>query len=261
MTAAEMLDQVYESGRDLGERIGHVVLMGIGEPLDNFEAVVDFLTILSSPEGLGLSLRHVSLSTCGLVEEIERLAALRLPLTLSVSLHAVDNGTRSAIMPVNRRWPLEELLAACRRYFAATGRRVSFEYALIAGENDSREDAEKLAKLLKGMGCHVNLIPVNPVQERPYRRSGPGRVRAFQQALAGLGINATVRRELGSDIAAACGQLRNAGESEQPRDVDESGKLQDIYKGERPRDADDSCGDKDAGEKPLEMDKNGQPRL
>lgn len=208
LSASEMLDQVYLAGARQGERVGGVVLMGIGEPLDNFDNVMDFLTILSSPEGLHLSLRHVSLSTCGLVDGIDRLAERRLPLTLSVSLHAPDNESRSAIMPVNRRWPVEELLAACRRYFEKTGRRVSFEYALIAGETDRPEQARALADRLRGMNCHVNLIPINTVAEREYRRSGRDAVRRFQKELTGRGISATVRRELGSDIAAACGQLR-----------------------------------------------------
>lgn len=214
LTASEMLDQVYASGLDAGARIDSVVLMGIGEPLDNMEAVLDFLAILSSPEGLGLSLRHVSLSTCGLVDKIDALARRRLPLTLSVSLHAPDNASRSAIMPVNNRWPVEDLLAACKRYFQATGRRISFEYALIAGENDTPAHAAALAERLAGMPCHVNLIPVNHVPERGYQRSAKEEVRRFQQILSGHHINATIRRELGADIAAACGQLRNDSRQE-----------------------------------------------
>lgn len=214
LTASEMLDQVYASGVDAGKRIDSVVLMGIGEPLDNMDAVLDFLMILSSPEGLNLSLRHVSLSTCGLVDKIDRLAEYRLPLTLSVSLHAPDNESRSAIMPVNRRWPVEDLLAACKRYFDMTGRRISFEYALIAGQNDTPAHAKALAKRLAGMPCHVNLIPVNYVPERGYQRSTKDAIRRFQKMLEDLHINATIRRELGSDIAAACGQLRNDSKKE-----------------------------------------------
>lgn len=211
LTACEMLDEVYAAAADSGRHIDSVVLMGIGEPLDNIEQVLDFLFILSSPEGYGLSLRHVSLSTCGLVDKINELAKHRLPLTLSVSLHAPDNESRSRIMPVNRKWPVEQLLAACRHYFDATGRRVSFEYALIEGETDAPQQAAALAHLLHGMNCHchVNLIPVNAVPERNYRRSGKGAIRRFQQVLSEKGINATIRRELGGDIAAACGQLRN----------------------------------------------------
>ena len=213
LTAAEMLAQIYRAEQDQGEPIGGVVLMGIGEPLDNFANVVDFLTILSSPEGRNLSLRHVSLSTCGLVDKIDELAKLRLPLTLSVSLHAADNPGRDAIMPVNRQYPVEELLAACARYFAATGRRISFEYALIRGQNDSVDQAHALAARLRKLGgrempCHVNLIPVNPVAGRDFRRGDRDSIRRFQAALEKGGVNATVRRELGADIAAACGQLR-----------------------------------------------------
>ena len=194
---------------DSGKRVDSLVLMGIGEPLDNYDNVVRFLRLLSSPEGLNLSLRHISLSTCGLVDQIDRLAQEKMGLTLSISLHATDDATRSEIMPVNRRWPMEELLAACKRYFAVTGRRVSFEYALIAGVNDSPQQARQLARLLDGFGCHVNLIPVNKVKERPInRRSSREAIAAFAATLQKLGVNATVRRELGADINAACGQLR-----------------------------------------------------
>ncbi len=208
LTASEMLDQIYIASSHSGKPIGSVVLMGIGEPLDNYDNVLSFLRILSDPRGLGLSLRHVSLSTCGLVEEIDRLAEEKLGLTLSVSLHATDDKTRSEIMPINRRYNLAGLLQSCRRYFDKTGRRVSFEYALIDGVNDSRQQAKQLAQLLRGMNCHVNLIPVNAVKERQSRRSTPRVVEEFRRELCSLGINATVRRELGSDISAACGQLR-----------------------------------------------------
>lgn len=209
LEVSELLEEVYTAQRDSGKRVDSLVLMGIGEPLDNYDNVVKFLRMLSSPQGLNLSLRHVSLSTCGLVDQIDRLAQEKMGLTLSISLHATDNETRSGIMPVNRRWPMEELLAACKRYFAVTGRRVSFEYALIAGVNDSPAQAAQLAKLLGGFGCHVNLIPVNKVKERTInRRSSREAIAAFQQVLERHGINATVRRELGADINAACGQLR-----------------------------------------------------
>ena len=211
LTPGEMLGEVYEAQRQMGRPISSLVLMGIGEPLDNFENVMKFLEILSSPQGQNLSLRHVSLSTCGLVDGIRRLGERRLGLTLSVSLHAPDDATRSAIMPVNRRWPIGELMAACRDYFAATGRRISYEYALIDGVNDTPAGAEALAGLLRGQNCHVNLIPVNPVKERATRRSSRRAVEAFAARLGELGINATVRRELGSDISAACGQLRRQG--------------------------------------------------
>lgn len=208
LRAGEMLGQVYAAGRDSGRRIGSVVLMGIGEPLDNLDNVLDFLSILSSPQGMGMSLRHVSLSTCGLADAIRELAGHRLPLTLSVSLHAPDDALRDRLMPVNRRYNLRSLLDACRYYFETTGRRVSFEYALIDSVNDTQRHARALADLLAGMNCHVNLIAHNAVAEREYRRSGPDTVRRFQDILAQRGINATLRRELGTDIRAACGQLR-----------------------------------------------------
>lgn len=210
LSPAEMLDQIYATQRDSGRKVAGVVLMGIGEPLDNLDNVLRFLETLSSPDGQQLSLRHVSLSTCGLVDKIDALAAKRLPLTLSVSLHAADDERRSALMPVNRRWPIAELMRACRDYFAATGRRVSYEYALVDGQNDADADALRLARLVRGQNCHVNLIPVNAVDETPYRRSGAERVRRFRQVLEQQGVTATVRRELGADIAAACGQLRLA---------------------------------------------------
>lgn len=210
LTAGEMLAQVYAAERESGKKAGGVVLMGIGEPLDNFDAVVQFLTLLSSPQGKNLSLRHVSLSTCGLAPQIDALAALGLPLTLSVSLHAADDETRSALMPINRRYPIAQLMAACKRYFKATGRRISFEYALVCGKNDTPQHAQRLIALLRGMNCHVNLIPVNEVAERGCRRPRRRQVEQFQKSLSQGGLNATVRRELGSDIAAACGQLRRS---------------------------------------------------
>ena len=210
LTPAEMLGEVYEAERQAGEPIASLVLMGIGEPLDNYRNVLDFLTILSSPEGRGLSLRHVSLSTCGLCDRIDELAELGLGLTLSISLHAADDETRSGIMPVNRKYNIARLMKSCKNYFAKTGRRISYEYALIAGVNDTPAHAEALASLLAGQNCHINLIPVNPVAERGTRRPDRSAVRRFADRLNALGQNATVRRELGSDIAAACGQLRRA---------------------------------------------------
>lgn len=208
LTPGEMLNEVYMASRDSGHPISSLVLMGIGEPLDNFDAVMDFLEILSSPEGLNLSLRHVSLSTCGLVDGIYRLMEKKLQLTLSISLHAPNDTIRSQTMPINQRYPMDELLDACREYFRQTGRRISFEYALIEGVNDSPECAQQLSSKLKGMAAHVNLIPVNPVKERNYQKSSKERVEKFQKTLERYHINATVRRELGSDINAACGQLR-----------------------------------------------------
>ena len=211
LTPSEMLMQIYgaDADRQESEQISGVVLMGIGEPLDNFANVMQFLRLISCREGRGLSLRHVTLSTCGLVPRIRELADAQLPLTLSVSLHAADDRVRSALMPVNRRYPLNELLDACAYYFKRTGRRVTFEYAVIAGENDSKEAAAVLAKRLRpvfpGQHPHVNLIPVNPVKGTGFQA---GHAAAFQKLLMKEGINATVRRTLGEDIKAACGQLR-----------------------------------------------------
>lgn len=208
LTASEILDQVYAAGRDTGERISGIVLMGIGEPLDNFDNVMQFLRLVSAPEGLNLSHRHISLSTCGLVDRIYQLAELDLQITLSISLHATDDETRDAIMPVNHRWKIGELMKACEAYTQRTHRRISYEYALISGVNDSVEEAARLAALLKGSLCHVNLIPVNYVAEAGYHQSTRQRIYAFQKALTDRGINATIRRTLGADINAACGQLR-----------------------------------------------------
>ncbi|MCL2637134.1 MAG: 23S rRNA (adenine(2503)-C(2))-methyltransferase RlmN [Oscillospiraceae bacterium] len=203
---SEMLLQLYETERDSGINVGSLVLMGIGEPLDNFDNVVKFLQLLSDKQGRNMSLRHVSLSTCGLADEIDELAELKLGLTLSVSLHAADDETRSRIMPVNKKYNIARLLSSCRNYFEKTGRRVSFEYALIKDVNDSLETAERLARLIKPLGAHLNLIPVNHVPAKKHKKSD--NVKAFQEKLTNLGINATVRRTLGADISAACGQLR-----------------------------------------------------
>lgn len=208
LSPGEILEQIYQTERDLDIRISHIVMMGIGEPLDNYNNVVTFLELINSPLGANISLRNISLSTCGLVNRIYDLAERKLGITLSVSLHACDNEIRSRIMPINRRFPIEELLEACSYYTDRTGRRISFEYALIAGENDSEENARKLAKLLKGQLCHVNLIPVNEVKETDFKKSGRKQVLAFQNELMKRGINTTIRRTLGADISAACGQLR-----------------------------------------------------
>ena len=208
LTASEMLSQIYTVTKQSNERVDSVVMMGIGEPLDNFDNVVRFLELVRDPNGLNLSHRHISLSTCGLVDKIDELAALSYQLTLSVSLHACDNETRDKIMPVNKRYPIETLLAACRRYFAKTGRRISYEYALIAGVNDSPQQAKKLLTLLKDQSCHVNLIPVNPVAETGFTRGSRKQAEEFRDILTVGGLSATIRRELGGDIDAACGQLR-----------------------------------------------------
>ena len=204
----EMLDQVLFTQVDSGLPVGHIVLMGIGEPLDNYEHVMRFLELVNSPEGMNISMRHISLSTCGLVPGIDRLAQEKLQLTLSVSLHAPTDEIRNTIMPVNKAYPTEELLEACRRYYATTGRRISFEYAMIQGVNDTPEAAKILLKRLKGMGAHMNLIPLNHVEESPLKPSTRQAVQTFQKILEDGGIPATVRRTLGGDIDASCGQLR-----------------------------------------------------
>jgi 23S rRNA (adenine2503-C2)-methyltransferase len=207
LAPSEILMQIYETEKDAGVRVSGVVLMGIGEPLDNYDNVVKFLRLVSDKDGNNLSLRHVTLSTCGIVPRIYDLARLKLGLTLSVSLHCPDNEKRSEIMPVNKKYDIAQLIEACKHYIAVTGRRVTFEYAVIDDVNSSEKDADELAALLRGMNCHVNLIPVNKVKERSYHTARAG-VAEFAKRLGRRGINATVRRTLGSDIEAACGQLR-----------------------------------------------------
>ena len=204
----EMLDQVLFTQVDSGLPISHIVLMGIGEPLDNMENVLRFLELVNSPEGMNISMRHISLSTCGLVPKIDELAKHSLQLSLAISLHGPTNAIRDKIMPVNRAYPIEELMAACRRYYDATGRRIHFEYAMIDGVNDSQADAKELLRLLKGLPAHVNLIPLNHVEESPLKPSSRAAVAAFQKCLEDGGVTATVRRTLGGDIDASCGQLR-----------------------------------------------------
>lgn len=204
----EMLDEVLFTQVDSGLPISHIVLMGIGEPLDNFDNVMRFLELVNSPEGMNISMRHISLSTCGLVPKIDQLAQKKLQLTLSVSLHAPNDAIRDRIMPVNRAYPSEALLDACRRYYQATSRRISFEYAMIDGVNDSQEHAKELLKRLKGLPAHFNLIPLNRVEESPLKPSSREAVAAFQKQLEQGGVTATVRRTLGGDIDASCGQLR-----------------------------------------------------
>lgn len=202
---SEMLLQIYETERDSGRHVDSIVMMGIGEPLDNFDNAVNFLKILNSG-GEGMSLRHLSLSTCGVVDKIYRLAELKLGVTLSISLHAATDAKRSAIMPINDRFGLGQLMRACDDYFWITGRRISFEYSLIEGVNDTDESADELIKLLRGKNCHINLIPINEIKERDFKKSRF--VERFQKRLTDAGLNATVRRTLGADINAACGQLR-----------------------------------------------------
>ncbi len=210
LTASEMLAQLRAEQEDAGIRISNIVLMGMGEPLDNYENVLRFLELVSHPDGMNIGMRHISLSTCGLVPRIYDLAERKLQLTLSVSLHAPNDQIRSRTMPVNRKYGIGQLLQACREYIRQTGRRISFEYAMIDGVNDSDAHASELASRLKGMLCHVNLIPVNTVGGTGYRKSCQDRIHRFIAVLEKAGITATVRRTLGSDINASCGQLRRA---------------------------------------------------
>ncbi len=210
---SEMLAQVAKAGTDNGVRISNIVLMGMGEPLDNFDNVKKFLQLVSDEEGLGIGYRHISLSTSGVVPGIYKLGELNYPITLSISLHAPFDDIRSEMMKVNRRWNIDELLQACRDYQKITGRRISFEYAMIRGKNDTEACARRLAEILKGIMCHVNLIPVNPVKENDYVKSDGKALKQFADKLNSLGINTTVRRTLGSDIEASCGQLRRKFEN------------------------------------------------
>lgn len=220
LAPSEMLGQIIVAQNDIGERISNVVMMGIGEPLDNYANVLKFLELVNCEDGLNIGYRHISLSTCGLAEKIDDLAEKNLPITLSISLHASDNETRSSIMPVNKKWNIERLLGACKNYYTHTGRRISFEYTLISGKNDSREAALALAALLNKhlrgvndtMPIHVNLIPVNPVTESGFSSSEKKTVAEFAATLERKGVRATVRRTLGADINASCGQLRREEE-------------------------------------------------
>ena len=209
LTPGEIIDQIICVQRDVGKRISNIVMMGIGEPLDNYDNVMKFLEIVSCNGGLNIGQRHISLSSCGLADKIRMLADRKMQITLSISLHASDDETRSEIMPVNNKFNIEALMSACDYYAEKTSRRVSFEYTLISGVNDSIDAADKLIKLLSGKLCHVNLIPVNAVSETGFNKSSKKRVEAFKERLEKCGITATVRRKMGSDINAACGQLRN----------------------------------------------------
>ena len=208
LTASEILAQIEAAQKDLDIRIGNVVLMGMGEPLDNFDNVIRFLKLVSDEKGLNIGMRHITLSTCGIVPRIYDLARYKFALTLSVSLHAPNNAARSKTMPINNRYPVEQLIKACRDYFDTTGRRISFEYAMIDGVNDTDDCALELSELLKGLNCHVNLIPVNSVKGTGYKKSRTERQKEFVEILSNHGITATIRRTLGSDINASCGQLR-----------------------------------------------------
>ena len=214
LTAAEIIDEIIFAQKDSGVRISNIVLMGTGEPLDNYTNVRQFLRLVTHPDGLNIGMRHISLSTCGLVPMIDELAKDKLQLTLSISLHAPNSELRSQLMPVNRRYDLSLLMAACKRYFKATGRRISFEYAMIGGVNDTALCADQLVRLLKGFPCHVNLIPLNHTEGSPLKPSKRDDLRKFQDKLLRNGINATVRRTLGNDISASCGQLRRQVQNE-----------------------------------------------
>ncbi|MBQ2928546.1 MAG: 23S rRNA (adenine(2503)-C(2))-methyltransferase RlmN [Oscillospiraceae bacterium] len=204
----EMLDEVLFTQLDSGLPVSRIVLMGIGEPLDNFDNVMRFLELVNSPDGMNISMRHISLSTCGLIPKIDELAQKKLQISLAISLHGPNNEIRNKVMPVNKAYPMEQLLDACRRYYAATSRRLHFEYAMIDGVNDREEDARELLRRMKGLPAHFNLIPLNHVEESPLKPSSKAAVARFQKILEDGGITATVRRTLGGDIDASCGQLR-----------------------------------------------------
>ena len=208
LSASEMLAQITAAQRDLNIRISNVVLMGMGEPMDNLQNVIRFLKLVSHEKGLNIGLRHISVSTSGVVTGIYRLAEENLPITLSISLHAPNDKIRDAMMRVNKKWNVNALIKACKDYIKVTGRRISFEYAVVSGVNDSDENAKELAGLLRGMLCHVNLIPINPVKENSYKKPDRVKIEHFCKLLNDLGINTTIRRTLGQDIDASCGQLR-----------------------------------------------------
>lgn len=208
LTAGEMLDQIYQIGKDIGERISNVVVMGTGEPLDNYDNLLKFIELLTDDNGLNISQRNLTVSTCGIVPRMRELADEKLAITLALSLHASNQSKRLELMPVANKYDIQEVIDACKYYFAQTGRRITFEYSLVGGVNDTDEDARELSQLIKGINCHVNLIPVNPIKERDYVQSNARVIEAFKNKLEKAGINVTVRREMGRDIDGACGQLR-----------------------------------------------------
>ena len=208
LTPAEMLEQIYRIESDTEERVSNVVVMGTGEPLDNYDNLLKFIELLTDENGLNISQRNITVSTCGIVPKIRELADKKLSITLALSLHAPNQSKRLELMPIANKYDISEVIDACKYYFDTTGRRISFEYSLVAGVNDSEEDAEELASLIKGINCHVNLIPVNPIKERDYVQSSREAVLSFQKKLEKFGINVTIRREMGRDIDGACGQLR-----------------------------------------------------
>ncbi len=208
LTPSEMLDQIYAISRDTGERVSNVVVMGTGEPLDNYDNLLKFITLLTDENGLNISQRNITVSTCGIVENMRRLADEDLQITLALSLHGSTQEKRRALMPIADKYNLEEVIEACQYYFEKTGRRITFEYSLVGGVNDTQEDAENLCRLVSGLNCHINLIPVNPIKERDYTASQKKDVMRFKERLEKKHINVTVRREMGRDIDGACGQLR-----------------------------------------------------
>ena len=210
LTSAEMLDQIYQIQKDSGERVSNVVVMGTGEPLDNYDSLLRFIHMLSDDKGLNISQRNITVSTCGIVPKMYELAEEKLQITLALSLHASSQEKREELMPIANKYSLDEVLDACRNYFEKTGRRITFEYSLVGGKNDSEEDAQRLAELIKGLNCHINLIPVNPIKERNFVRSEMKVILNFKNKLEKYQINVTIRREMGQDIDGACGQLRKS---------------------------------------------------
>ena len=212
LSASEMLDEVLFSQTDSGERISNIFIMGIGEPLDNYDNVIKFLRLVNHPDGMNIGMRHISLSTCGIIDGMDRLAQEDLQITLAVSLHAPDDETRSRLMPANRHCGVDELIKACKRYYDKTGRRISFEYSMIDGVNDSLPQAQSLAEIAVKIGAHINLIPLNHVEEREFGPTKKEQLKAFCKALEAKGANYTIRRKLGGDVDASCGQLRRKRE-------------------------------------------------
>ena len=208
LSPSEMLDQIYRISRDTNERVSNVVIMGSGEPMDNYDNVIKFIELLNSERGLNISQRNITVSTCGIVPKIKELADLKLQITLAISLHAPNDELRKTMMPIANKYSIAEIMDACRYYLDKTGRRISFEYSLVKGVNDTKECANELIELVKGLNCHINLILVNPIKERDYEQSEKNSIKNFKDMLERKGINATVRREMGRDIDGACGQLR-----------------------------------------------------
>ena len=220
LTTSELLEQIYQIEKNIDERVSNIVLMGSGEPLDNFENVTNFIRMITDENGANISQRNITLSTCGLIPKIKELADMNFQITLAISLHASDDETRKKLLPIANKYTIEEVLDACRYYFNKTGRRITFEYSLVAGVNDTIEEADKLGRLVSDLNCHVNLIPVNPIKEREYRQSAKQAVLQFKSRVEKYKINATIRREMGRDINGACGQLRNEAMSQRKEDLE-----------------------------------------